>query len=232
MKLLYECYNCFQNPESIFYTLTEEQKKKLMQNISCINYKNNEIIFKEGFKPTGLIVLAKGKAKIYKEGIGGREQILRLIRPGHFIGFRALFAGEYYNASASAIEDSTICVIDKVIFLNMVKENNDLAFAIIKLFAEELGEAENRIISLTQKHLRGRLAEALIILSKTYGYEADGKTLNIRLSRESLANLSNMTTSNAIKTLYEFKDEGVIELDGKKIKIINKPKLESIMTMG
>ncbi len=232
MKILSECFNCFQNKDSIFYMLTEEQKKRLMQNVSCINYKTNEVIFKEGFKPTGLIVLAKGKARIYKEGIGGREQILRLIKPGQFIGFRALFAGEYYNASASALEESTICVIDKNLFLSMVKENNNLAIAIIKLFAEELGEAENKIISLTQKHLRGRLAESLLILADTYGFEEDGKTLDIRLSREALANLSNMTTSNAIKTLYEFKNEGIIEIDGKKIKIINRPKLENISAMG
>ncbi len=232
MKFLSECYTCFNNKDSIFYVLTEEQKKQMLENLTCIHYKTNEIIFKEGFKPTGLIVLAKGKVKIFKEGIGGRGQILRLIRPGQFIGFRALFAGDNYNASASAFEDSIICIIDKNFFLSLVKENIDLAFEIIKLFAEDLGEAESKIISLTQKHLRGRLAEALITLVNTYGYEEDGKTINIRLSREDLANLSNMTTSNAIKTLYEFKNEGILEIEGKKIKILDMPKLEMVSQMG
>ena len=71
----------------------------------------------------------------------------------------------------------------------------------MKVIADELWVSNNRTVSLTQKHIRGRLAESLLILRDTYGFEADGKTLRIPMSREDIANLSNMTTSNAIRTL-------------------------------
>ena len=85
---------------------------------------------------------------------------------------------------------------------------------------------------LVLKHIRGRLAESLIFLKDTYGYEDDNKTIKIYLSREDVANLSNMTTSNAIRTLSTFAQEGVIAIDGRKIRILDLPKLERISELG
>ncbi|MBN2892564.1 MAG: Crp/Fnr family transcriptional regulator [Bacteroidales bacterium] len=226
------CQKCIENKESIFKVLTKEQKELLTESMNCISYKKNEIIFKEGFNPNGLISLAKGKVKIFKDGISGKEQIIRLARPGDFIGFRALFANDYYNASAGAFEDSIVCIINKDQLYKIIEENHLFALQIITFLAKELGEAENNIISLTQKHLRGRLAESLLRLSDTYGFETDNQTIKISLYREDLANLANMTTSNAIKTLYNFRDENVIELDGKKIKVLDYQALEKISRMG
>ena len=96
----------------------------------------------------------------------------------------------------------------------------------------ELGFSNNRTVSLTQKHIRGRLAESLIVLKDTYGYEKDGKTIRAYLSREDIANLSNMTTSNAIRTLSTFATENVISIDGRKIKILDSRKLDRISTLG
>ncbi len=223
---------CIENKDSIFKVLTIKQKEELTASINCISYKKNEVIFKEGFNPNGLISLVKGKVKIFKDGINGREQIIRLARPGDFIGFRALFASDYYNASAGAFEDSIVCIINKESLFRVIEENNPFALEIIKFLAKELGEAENNIVSLTQKHLRGRLAESLLRLSDTYGFENDGQTIKINLYREDLANLANMTTSNAIKTLYNFRDENVIELDGKKIKVLDYNALEKISKLG
>ena len=87
-------------------------------------------------------------------------------------------------------------------------------------------------MSLTQKHIRGRLAESLLYLRDSYGLEEDGCTLSIYLSREDLANLSNMTTSNAIRTLSAFAAEHLVAIDGKKIKLINEAELEKISRMG
>lgn len=226
------CEKCIDNQDSIFRVLTKQQKETLISGMSCISYKKNEIIFKEGFSPNGLISLAKGKVKIFKDGISGKEQIIRLARPGDFIGFRALFADDYYNASTGAFEDSVVCIINKEQLFKIVSENNLFSLQIIKFLAKELGEAESNIISLTQKHLRGRLAESLLRLADTYGFENDEQTIKISLYREDLANLANMTTSNAIKTLYNFRDEKVIELDGKKIKILDYQALEKISRLG
>jgi len=200
--------------------------------MNCISYKKNEIIFKEGFNPTGLISLAKGKVKIYKDGLNGKEQILRLAKPGDFIGYRALFANDHYSASAGAFENSLVCIIKKEDLYKVIEQNHLFSIQIITFLAQELGETENNLVSLTQKHLRGRLAENIIRLAETYGFESDNSTIKIQLYREDLANLANMTTSNAIKTLYNFRDEKVIELDGKKIKIIDSQKLERISRIG
>ena len=104
--------------------------------------------------------------------------------------------------------------------------------SIIRLLSTELGFSNNRTITLTQKHIRGRLAESLLFLCDTYGFEKDKVTIKVYLSREDIANLSNMTTSNAIRTLSTFANEGVISIDGRKIKILDKVKLERISKLG
>ncbi len=228
----FDCGACLDDTHSIFSVLAQKDKEILRENLTCVTYKRHETIFKEGFKPTGLIYLAQGQAKICKEGVGGREQIIRLIKSGEFLGYRALFADDYYNASAVALEESTVCIIDKKALFEVMYSNCEFDFRIIRMLAQELGLSESRTVSLTQKYLRGRLAESLLLLINTFGYEGDGKTIKVRMSREDLASLSNMTTSNAIRTLYSFVEEGVIELEGKKIKVVDIEKLEQISNLG
>ncbi len=220
------------NRMQVFQALTDEQKQILMDNSAISRYKKNEIIYKEGDKPTGLIFLAKGKVKIYKEGVGGREQIVRMARPSGFIGFRALFAKQNYLGTAESIEECEICTIEKNALFDVIMQNGKFALNIIEFLASELGFSNTRTVTLTQKHIRGRLAESLIFLQNTYGYEEDETTLKVYLSREDLANLSNMTTSNAIRTLSAFAQEGVISLDGRKIKIEDMESLERISELG
>lgn len=102
--------------------------------------------------------------------------------------------------------------------MTLLTQNNDLAMFFIKQLSVDLGIADERTVNLTQKHIRGRLAESLLFLKESYGLEEDGSTLSIYLSREDLANLSNMTTSNAIRTLSQFATERLITIDGRKIK--------------
>ncbi|MPM93671.1 hypothetical protein SDC9_140811 [bioreactor metagenome] len=115
---------------------------------------------------------------------------------------------------------------------DMLRENGNLALFFIQMLSCDLGVADNRVVNLTQKHVRGRLAESLIFLKESYGLEEDGATINIYLAREDLANLSNMTTANAIRTLANFVNERIISLDGRKIKIIDEDKLLKISKIG
>jgi len=227
-----ECLNCLEGKSSIFSILTISQRETLKNNTICVNYKKGEIIYKEGFYPQGLVCLSEGKVKIFREGVGGREQIIRLAKSGDFIGFRALFANDYYIASAIAIEDSNICVIDKTTLYKLIEENSKLALEFISMLANQLGDSNIRTVSLTQKHIRGRLAESLLVLVDVYGFEDDGRTIKVSLGREDLANLSNMTTSNAIRTLSIFASEHLVELIGKKIKILNQREIERISNSG
>ncbi len=228
----YNADDCIENPKSVFTVLTPKEKEFLKQNYTCAYYKKGEIIFKEGDKPIGLMILAEGKVKIFKEGVGGREQIVRMAKPVGFIGYRALFAEENHTATAVAIEDCVSCIVEKESVFRVMRSNADLSMSVIQSFASELGFSHDRTVTLTQKHIRGRLAESLIFLKDTYGYEDDNKTIKIYLSREDVANLSNMTTSNAIRTLSTFAQEGVISIDGRKIRILDLSKLERISELG
>lgn len=222
----------FNHSGSVFYSLSDKEKELLYNNTTYRIYKKNEIIFNEGSRPSGLICLSSGKVKIFKEGVGGREQIVRLAKPSGFIGYRALFAGQNYLSSAVCIENSIACTIEKSILFSMMKENPGLTFRILKDMASELGISNTRTVNLTQKHIRGRLAESLLSLAETYGYETDNCTIMAYLSREDVANLSNMTTSNAIRTLSTFASEKVIDIDGRKIKILDYSKLKRISELG
>lgn len=204
----------------------------IVKNHSYAHYRKGEIVFKEGEKPAGLISLSTGKVKVFKEGVGGREQIIRMVRPAGLLGYRSLFAGMNYSASAIALEDSTICIIEKDAFLSLVRDSPELSLRIIRMISVELGFSNERTVSLTQKHIRGRLAESLLVLRDTYGFETDGLTIRAYLSREDIANLSNMTTSNAIRTLSTFATESVISIEGRKIKILDSGRLERISTLG
>ena len=115
---------------------------------------------------------------------------------------------------------------------SLIQQNNDLAIFFIRQLSFDLTVADERTVNLTQKHIRGRLAESLLFLKESYGLEEDGSTLSIYLSREDLANLSNMTTSNAIRTLSQFAMEKLIAIDGRKIKIIEEDKLKKISKIG
>lgn len=216
----------------IWGPLNSEQRELLSSNFMLQNYKKNETIYCEGESPSHLMCLLTGKVKIFKDGVGGRSQIIRMIKPVEYFGYRAYFAKEEYVTAAAAVEPSIICVIPMNILMTLISQNSDLAAFFIKQLSIDLGVADERTVNLTQKHIRGRLAESLLFLKDSYGLEEDGSTLSIYLSREDLANLSNMTTSNAIRTLSNFANERLITIDGRKIKIIDEEKLKKISKIG
>ena len=212
--------------------LTEEQRILLAQNFTIQKYKKNETIYCEGETPTHLMCLLTGKVKIYKDGVGGRSQIIRVIKSHEYFAYRAYFAEEDYVTAAAAFEPCTICLIPMPTIISLIQENAELAMFFIRQLSIDLGISDERTVSLTQKHIRGRLAESLLFLKDTYGVEEDQCTLSIYLSREDLANLSNMTTSNAIRTLSNFAAENLIIIDGRKIKLIEEDKLKKISKIG
>ncbi|MEG1685706.1 MAG: Crp/Fnr family transcriptional regulator [Bacteroides sp.] len=212
--------------------LSKEQREYLVNHFTIQKYKKNETIYCEGEAPTHLMCLLSGKVKIYKNGVGGRSQIIRMIKPVEYFAYRAYFAKESFVTAAAAFEASTICLIPMKAIDVLIAQNNELALFFIRQLSIDLGIADERTVNLTQKHIRGRLAESLLFLKDSYGLEEDESTLSIYLSREDLANLSNMTTSNAIRTLSNFANEKLIAIDGRKIKIIDEDKLKKISKIG
>lgn len=218
--------------QDIMQLLSPVQQEELKANMTVQHFKKNETLYQEGDVPQMLHCLISGKVKIYKDGISGRTQIVRVIKPVEYFGYRAYFANQNYVTSAAAFETSTVCLIPIELIEKWMMENNQLSMFFVRLLAVEVGNSDQRTVNLTQKHIRGRLAESLIFLRDNYGVEEDGATLSIYLSREDLANMSNMTTSNAIRTLSAFAQEKIIAIDGKKIKIIDGENLERINKIG
>lgn len=216
----------------IWNLLGEKDQERITVNTRIVEFKKNESIYNEGEIPADLMCLCKGKVKIFKDGVGGRSQIIRMIRPTQYFGYRAFFAKEPYVTAAAAFEPSTVCFIPMSIIEELVINNARLCMFFIRELSIDLGIADERVVNLTQKHIRGRLAESLLFLMDNYGLEEDGATISIYLSREDLANLSNMTTSNAIRTLSNFVDEHLIVLDGRKIKIRDAEALRKVSRIG
>jgi len=217
---------------SVWDVLTPDERQFVNNNFTVHYFKKNEMIHCEGDRPTHMMILASGKLKVYKEGVGSRTQIIRMLKPGEHFSYRAVIANDVYNTCVTAFEESTVYMIKADIFISILKHNNAFCYRFLEEIASDLAASDARTINLTQKHIRGRLAESLLQMFKKYGVEEDGATISMYLSREDLANLSNMTTSNAIRTLANFVNEHIIAMDGRKLKIIDEDRLRRISKMG
>ncbi|WP_245825653.1 Crp/Fnr family transcriptional regulator [Sediminibacterium ginsengisoli] len=192
---------------------------------TCTSYKKGEYIFKEGARPFGIYCVNHGKIKLSKQGDDGKEQIIRLVKPGDPLGYRSLLSGDRYNASAIALENSGVCFIPKDLFMGILQKDSSLTLEMLKLLSDDLKKAEQQITHLAQKPVRERVAEALLFIKETYGFEEDGQTIAAAFSREDIANIVGTATETTIRLLSELNREGLIQLNGKKIVILDLKKL-------
>ena len=218
----------FDDPSSIFHILTESEKQLFCSHMEVKHYRKGEYICRTGEVPKGLLCLINGTAKIFRIGAGGRKHIFRIVKPNELIGYIALFADMIYGASARAIENSAAVIINRETMFSLLRSNSELSLRFIKSLSTELGFSYFRTMTLTQKQMPARLAESLLFLRDNYGFEDDNVTLKVCLSREDLASISNMTTSNAIRTLSSFARKNLISTKGKRIKLIDISGLEEI----
>ena len=216
----------------IWDVLTADEKLLVNDKVEVVHYKKNELIHSEGDAANNVWTLIEGKVRIYKEGVGQRTQIIRLLKPYDFFGFRASIAGDTYTSNASTIEPSVAYKLNAAVFLDLLHRNHEFCYQMMLALAKDLAVAELQTINLTQKHIRGRLAESLLTIKKNYGMDEDGCTLAMYMSREDLANMSNMTTSNAIRTLSQFAQEGLVAVDGRKIRLLNEEEIKHISRLG
>ena len=200
---------------NVWDALTFEEKEFVNRNVEICHYKKNDIIHHEGDYPTHVMMLGSGKLRVYKEGVGQKPQIIRMLKPNDFFAYRAMIADENYNTN-----------------MQLIQQNSKFCYLLMIVMAKDLGRSDEKVVNLTQKHIRGRLAEALLSLKQNYGLDEDGATISMYMSREDLANLSNMTTANAIRTLSQFAQEGIISIDGRKIKILDNAALTKISRVG
>jgi CRP/FNR family transcriptional regulator len=223
-----ECAHCASRFHSVFCDLSHENVHRLNDSKHCNHFKKGQDIFLEGFASLGLYCINNGKVKVHRNGEMGKQPIVRLAKSGDIVGYRALITGEPYSATATALEDSSICFIPRDTFFGLINTDALLSMQVMKLLSHDLGHAETTINSLVQKSVRERMAEALLYLRETYGLQADGKTLNVQMSREDFANLVGTATETAIRLLSEFKQEGYIALEGKKVLLLQTEKIARV----
>lgn len=223
------CLSCDSIKNSVFGELDNKNLGCLDSHKTCNLYKKGQVIFHEGNRPLGLYCLKQGKVKIYKTGIDGREQIVRLVKPGELLGYRAFLGEEFYSASAASIEDAVVCFIDKNDFHTVLHEDEKLSWNLIQILTRELREAENLLRDMAQKTVRERLAEVLLLIKQKYGVDqSDSTLLSAHLSRDELASFVGTATETLIRLLSDMKAEGVIETEGKRIRILDTKALAEI----
>jgi CRP-like cAMP-binding protein len=216
------CATCQARKNSLFSANFDENLSHLEEHKSCSYFKKNQPLFIEGSFPRGVYCLNQGKVKVFARGDEGKEQIIHIAKEGEIIGFRAMFSGDMYKVSATALEDANICFISKDDFLDMIDTNPTLRNGIMRELSKELGDRAVFITNMAQKSVRERLAAALIILDDVYSGE------QINLTREDLANFVGTATETLIRLLKDLKEEGVIDIHTRKLEIIDKDKLMKI----
>lgn len=195
----------------------------------CVKFKKGDVIFSEGGVPRGMYCIKKGVVKVSKMTSQGKEQIFFFSQPGDFLGYRSLIGEETYNASATALEDSNVCFIPKADFLEILHKNPAFFNKMIKKVCAQLGIMEQNLTIIAQKSVKERLATTLLMLKESYGMDGDQSTLiDIRLSREEIANVVGTATETVIRLLSSFKSDGLIDFDGKKIRVLNEPELKRL----
>lgn len=221
------CETCGARHKSIFCNVSDDEVKIIDESKNCNFYEKGQIIFHEGNRINGVYCINKGKVKLFQIGNEGKEQIIRFAKEGDIIGYRALLSEEPLSASASALEEVSVCFIPKSTLLKLLADNPKFNFKMLKLLSHELGEAARIITELAQKPVRERLAETLLILRDTFDTDQN-QVIQVKLSREEIANIVGTATESVIRLLSEFKKDKLIELEGRNIKLTNIPKLTRV----
>lgn len=226
-----KCNNCRAREINCFFNLPDDDLCELSRAKVTTIYKKGQTIFYEGMEPTGIYCLNKGRIKISKNGLDGREQIVRLVVEGDLLGIRALLGGRVYFASATTLDDCIVCYISKMTFFRLKLKYPEISSYLMTLLSKLLEEAEIKIASLAQKPVRERVAESLLLLHNVFKNNdsenaGDGVERMISLSREDLANVVGTATETLIRTLSEFKEEKLVDIKGRKIQLLDIERLK------
>lgn len=212
------------NEEELKGRVSEAYFDKFRNTKESLKFHKGEVIFEDGGFPKGVYLIEKGTAKLSKSGAYGKDQILRFIKEGDLIGYRSILCGENFQAKAEAMTEVEATFLPSEVFMELLKVDSGLSFAMLQKIAYELGESSNTITFLAQKTVRERLAEILLLLEQKLGTDPEG-FIKISLTREEIANIIGTATESAIRLISEFKADHLIETDGRNIKILNHEKL-------
>lgn len=221
------CVNCScKNP--IFYGLSDSELELINSNRYEVQFKAGEVMFKQGTPSPHFLCLTSGLAKIYIEG-KGKNLILGLVKPVEYILGPGIYVDGRHHYSASAVEDSTACLVDVQSYKHLIRNNSSFAEEFIRRVSQMTIFNFEQVISLTQKQMPGRIADALLYLAeKIYCTNP----FRMSISRQDLADLSGMSKESAIRILKEFKEENILSTEGSTVNILNPKLLKQISETG
>ncbi|MDP9080450.1 MAG: Crp/Fnr family transcriptional regulator [Bacteroidota bacterium] len=206
--------------QSTLNVLTEEEYAELTAHQSEQKYHKGDVIFREGSVPSGIFLIQSGKVKKYKVDNLSKEQIIYVAGPGELIGYHAVLSEERYPDSAAAIEDGLVSFIPQDDFIRVLHRSSAFNSRLLKTLSHEFTVLVNSISVIAQRTAPERLAIALIVLREKYKEEgSEGKDIILNVSRTDLANMAGIAQENVIRLLKEFKAEGILETNGRKISI-------------
>jgi len=214
------CDFCKSQHRSLMKSLTGEERKVIEENKTCTRYGKGQVLFHEGTRPLGVFCVNRGTIKVFRHGLDGKEQIIKISNGGDLLGYKALISEQHYAHSAQALEDCVVCFIPKEDFLKLLEPGSEFYMDLLKAVCSEHENISARMTEMAQRSVRQRLALALIMLKDTYGVEQGVEgSIEINLTREDLANIVGTATESLIRLLNQFKKDNLISSSGRKIKI-------------
>jgi len=220
-----KCEQCIVRQFSSLKALNKEELLRMADCKTSYTIKKGEHIFEEGEITKGVFCIKEGVCKLSKLSANGKDQIVKLVKPGELLGQRSMISDEPANLSAVALEDMEVCFIPKTDVMGFFNNNNGFSMNVMKTICGDLKDADDHMVNMAQKNVKERLAETLLYLEDSFGKNEDG-SLHIQLSRDELAGIIGTATESCIRLLSEMNKNGLIELTGKKITILNKIKLK------
>ncbi len=211
------CLTCLRRNLSLFSELETEDLTLLNENKGTLYFSKNEQIFKQGTKPSGIYALSGGKAKNVRINEIGNEQIISLHKPVDFLGFYDFISDQNHSFSSIALENCIVCYIPINDFLTIINRNISFTIKTLKYVSEEFAKNVIRTSNLKGKHMRGRMADSLLYIYEMFEVQNTDDVLEIELTRQDYADMANMNTANAIRTLSEFSKTNWITLEKKRI---------------
>ncbi|MCF8379582.1 MAG: Crp/Fnr family transcriptional regulator [Bacteroidales bacterium] len=222
-----DCFDCA-SKSPMFELLSKEELQLINDNKFEVKFRKGEMIRKQGTFLSHVITINSGLAKLYIEGLHGKNLILRIIKTKSFIGGPGMYYDQRHHYSVIALVDLSACFIDMKIFKQVIHTNQEFANEFMKEFSKTMLLTYDRLISLTHKNTVGRMAEALLYLANDI-FEIN--KLDPVISKTDLADLTGMAKDSAVKILREFKEEKLISLD-QGIEILNPQALVKISEFG
>ena len=222
-----KCRQCIIKRFNALKTLTHDELEKFSDHKTSLVIRKGENLMTEGNAINGLYCIREGKGKLTKLNTNGKEQIIKFVKGGDILGHRSILSEELVGLNAVALEDMHVCFIPKGDILETIRDNANFSLNMIKNISHQLNEANTLISQMAQKPVKDRLADTLISLEEIFGVDNEG-CIDVVLTREEIANTIGTATESAIRLLSNLKKDGVIDLIGKKIKILNKNALKNI----